>query len=94
MNPPKRSGKKIRTPRASKHIHLWPELELMPPLDHWPDRPGPYRPETSEVLRFLVEGFGMTLDEAEKVFGSARKRGSIRFNRNTGLWYGRKGGQP
>ena len=94
MNPPKRSGKKVRTPRASKHIHLWPELELMPPLDHWPDRPGPYHPETSEVLRFLVEGFGMTLDEAEKVFGSARKRGSIRFNRNTGLWYGRKGGQP
>lgn len=94
MNPPKRSGKKVRTPRASKHIHLWPELELMPPLDHWPDRPAPYRPEASQVLRFLVEGFGMTLDEAEKVFGSARKRGSIRFNRDTGLWYGRKGGQP
>ena len=45
MTFPKRSRKKVKIPRTSKHLHLWPELELMPPLDHWPNRQGPYRPQ-------------------------------------------------
>ena len=94
MTFPKRSRKKVKIPRTSKHLHLWPELELMPALDHWPNRPGPYRPQASQVLRFLVDGFGMTFDEAEKLFGCARKRGTIRFNRESGLWSGVKGGKP
>jgi len=94
MNPRHRSKKIRKIPRTSKHMHLWPELEFMPPLDHWPNRPGIYRPENSQVLGYIRESFGMSLDDAEKVFGSARKRGTLRYDLKTGLWVGRKGGQP
>ena len=94
MNPRHRSKKIRRIPRTSKHMHLWPELEFMPPLDHWPNRPDLYHPQNSQVLGYICESFGMSLDDAEKVFGSARKRGTLRYDNKTGLWVGRKGGQP
>lgn len=93
MNPRSRSKKSHKIPRTSKYMHLWPELEFMPPLDHWPHRPELYRPENSQVLGYIGESFGMSLDEAEKVFDGARKRGSLRYDDKTGLWVGRKGGQ-
>ena len=93
MNPRSRSKKSHRITRTSKYMHLWPELEFMPPLDHWPHRPELYRPENSQVLGYIGESFGMSLDEAEKVFDCARKRGSLRYDDKTGLWVGRKGGQ-
>ena len=67
MNPKDRSKKIQKIPRTSKHMHLWPELEFMPPLDHWPNRPELYRPENSQVLGYICESFGMSLDDAEKV---------------------------
>ncbi len=94
MNPKDRLKKIRKIPRTSKHMHLWPELEFMPPLDHWPNRPEIYRAENSQVLAYICESFGMSLDEAEKVFGSARKRGTLCYDLKTGLWAGRKGGQP
>jgi hypothetical protein len=93
MNPRSRSKKSHRIPRTSKYMHLWPELEFMPPLDHWPHRPELYRPENSQVLGYIGESFGMSLDDAEKVFDCARKRRSLRYDDKTGLWVGRKGGQ-
>ena len=90
----KRPLKKIQKPRVSKYIHLLPELEFMPPLSHWPNRHKIYRPDDSDVLRFMVEGFQVTLDEAEKIFDGARKNGTIRFCKHLGLWCGRKGGRP
>ena len=95
MNPPKkhrnRTRKKIRT---SRHAHLWPELALMPWLDHWPDRPATFKPECSQVLAFIVDGNGCDLREAERIFQSARHAGVIKFNPATHLWHGRKGGRP
>lgn len=93
MNPRHRSKKTRKIPRTSKHMHLWPELDFMPPLDHWPNRPELYRPENSQVLGYIGESFGMSLDDAEKVFGCARKRGTLCYDHKTGLWAGRKGGQ-
>ena len=94
MNLRKKARKKNQKPRVSKYIHLWPELEFMPSLDHWPNRPDHYRPEDSEVLRFLIENFGTTLDDADKIFHAAASKGVIEFNPITRLWHGRKGDQP
>lgn len=99
MIPSKRFKKKVQKPRVqkprvSKHLHLWPELEHMPPLAHWPNHDQIYRTDDSEVLRFLVEGFQVTFDEAKKIFDGARKNGTIRFCKHSGLWCGRKGGRP
>ena len=94
MNLRKKARKKIQKPRVSKYIHLWPELEFMPNLDHWPNRPDHYRPEDSEVLRFMVESFGTTLAEADRIFHAAASKGVIKFNPITRLWHGRKGDQP
>jgi hypothetical protein len=90
----KRPLKKIQKPRVSKYIHLWPELEFMPNLDHWPNRPDIYQPECSEVLRFLIESFETTLEDADRIFHAAATKGVIKFNPETRLWCGRKGGRP
>lgn len=94
MNLRKKPLKKIKKPRISKYVHLWPELEFMPPLDHWPNRPEIYQPECSEVLRFLAESFDATLDESDKIFHAAVSKGVIKFSPATRLWCGRKGGRP
>jgi hypothetical protein len=94
MNLRKKARKKIQKPRVSKYIHLWPELEFMPGLDHWPKRPDIYQPEDSEVLRFLVAGFGTTMEDADRIFHAAASKGVIKFNTTTRLWHGRKGGLP
>lgn len=77
---------------SSAYMHLWPELEVMPMLDHWPNRPGPYRPESSEVLRFLADSYRCDLEEAARIFQSARSAGVVRFDKRTRKWVGRKGG--
>ena len=95
MNPPRKSRKRTRrNPRTSTYAHLWPELAHMPSLDHWPDRPASFKPERSQVLAYLVDGYGCDLREAGRIFHSARDAGVIRFNSNTGQWCGTKGGQP
>jgi hypothetical protein len=93
MNLRRKARKKIQKPRVSKYTHLWPELEFMPCLDHWPNRPDLYRPENSEVLRYLVESFGTTIEDADRIFHSAASKGVIKFNPVTNLWHGKKGGQ-
>ncbi len=95
MNSRRRTGK--RTPqgvRTSPYMHLWPELEFMPRLDHWPDRSKPFDPGPSQVLAFIVEGYGCDLPEADKIFQSARSKGVVRFDSVTKHWHGRKGGRP
>jgi hypothetical protein len=86
----KRTRRKIRT---SPYMHLWPELAHMPALDHWPDRPSPFDTERSQVLAFIAEGYGCVLLEAEKIFQSVRDAGVIRYNPDTRMWSGTKGGQ-
>jgi hypothetical protein len=51
-------------------------------------------PERSQVLAFIVDGHRCDLDEAGKIFQAARHAGVIRFNPDTRLWCGAKGGKP
>ena len=83
--------RRSKSPR-SPYKHLWPELAYMPALDHWPDRPMPFEPERSQVLAFIVEGYGTDLQEAGRIFQSVRDAGVIRFNPATRQWCGVKGG--
>ena len=95
MNPRRKTGKKPRKKtRTSRYAHLWPELAHMPRLDHWPDRPAPFKPERSQVIAFIVDGYGCDLREAERIFQAARDAGVIRFNPDARQWCGMKGGQP
>lgn len=95
MNPRRKTGKRTRqATRTSAYMHLWPELEFMPALDHWPDRSKPYDPEHSQVLAFIVEGYDCDLLEADKIFQSARSKGVVRFDSVAKLWCGVKGGRP
>jgi hypothetical protein len=91
MNRRKKTGKRTRT---SRYMHLWPELEFMPTLDHWPDRPVSFEPERSEVLAYIARGYRCDLHEAERIFQAARHARVIRYNPKTRLWSGRKGGLP
>ena len=95
MNPRRKSRKRTRRKiRTSPYMHLWPELAHMPALDHWPDRPSSFDIERSQVLAFIAEGYGCDLIEADKIFHSARSKGVIRYNPNTRMWSGTKGGRP
>ncbi len=95
MNPPKKHRNRTRKKtRTSRYEHLWPELAHMPWLDHWPDRPATFKPERSQVLAFIVDGYGCDLREAGRIFQAARDAGVIRFNPEIRQWCGRKGGQP
>ena len=94
MNPSGNQWKRTRRkPRESTFAHLWPELTRMPRLNHWPDRPSPFRPENSQVLAFIADGYGCDLQVAGRIFQSARDAGVIRFHPDTRQWQGTKGGQ-
>ena len=89
----RKKKKQIRTSR-SPFAHLWQELANMPTLNHWPDRPKPYRAERSEVLTWMSDQFGCDLHVAEKIFEAARNKQVITYNQKTRLWTGTKGGRP
>jgi hypothetical protein len=90
----KKTGRRSGPVKESPYMHLWPELAHMPALSHWPDRPEPYTPERSQVLAWLAEGYRCGLDEAERILHSAKHKGVIRYNSETRLWCGMKGGRP
>ncbi len=95
MNRPKKPRKRTRPKiRTSAYSHLWPELAYMPPLDHWPNRPALFDPERSQILGYLVAGYGCDIREAERIFQSARHAGVIRYNPKSRRWQGEKGGEP
>ncbi len=75
-------------------MHLWPELAFMPSLNHWPDRSRPFSQDQSGVLIWLSQEFDCDIETADKIFQSARGKGVVRFNPDTKLWCGAKGGQP
>lgn len=88
--------KKVRPRRVSRSpfTHLWPELAQMPPLDHWPKRPASFDPDQSHVLGWMAELCGGDIKIAGKIFEAARHKQIIKYNRETRLWCGCKGGQP
>lgn len=83
-----------RKGRSSPYRHLWPELAYMPALSHWPDRMVPFSRERSEVLAYIAGGYRCALDEAERIFQSAKHQRVIRYNPNSRRWRGVKGGEP
>lgn len=76
----------------SEPIRFWPLLEDMPELSHWPDRSQPFDHARSEVIAHIIERFGVSLDLAVRIFHYAKSKKVIRFNRDTRLWCGAKGG--
>jgi len=70
----------------------WPLLEDMPGLNHWPERNQPFEYANSEVTAFIMARCGVSQKTAARIFDSANKKGVIKFNRDTSLWCGVKGG--
>lgn len=66
----------------------------MPVLRHWPDRDQPFDHGRSEVIAFIMARCDVALKTAIRIFDSARRKGVIRFDHETQLWCGTKGGRP
>jgi hypothetical protein len=64
----------------------------MPPLSHWPDRSKPFDYANSPAVAYVRDRFGIPMDLAIRVFHYAANKKVIRFNRETRLWCGTKGG--
>ena len=64
----------------------------MPALSHWPDRDQPFDYARSEVIAHIRERFGVSLDLAIRIFHYAKSKGMVRFDRESRLWCGTKGG--
>lgn len=64
----------------------------MPDLPHWPDREQPFDHANSQVFAFIMARCGVSTKTAVRIFDSARQKGVIRFNRDSKLWCGVKGG--
>ncbi len=82
-----RSTKPVYAPRR-----YWSLVEAMPSLPHWPDRDQPFDYANSQVIAFIMDRCDVPLKTAIRIFDSAGHKGVIRFNRETRLWCGRKGG--
>ena len=72
----------------------WPLVADMPLLRHWPDRDQPFDHGRSEVIAFIMARCDVALNTAIRIFDSARRKGVIRFDHETQLWCGTKGGRP
>ncbi len=72
----------------------WPILAEMPPLSHWPDRDQPFDHARSEVIAFIMARCDVPQRTAIRIFDSANHRGVIKFDHETRLWCGTKGGRP
>ncbi len=81
-----------KTEDLSPPPRYWPLLADMPELSHWPDRSQPFDFARSEVIAHVRDRFGVSQDLAIRIFDYARYKGVIRFNRDTRLWCGTKGG--
>lgn len=78
--------------KSDPNMRHWPLLADMPPLSHWPDRDLPFDHANSQVLAYVRDRFGISMDLAIRVFNYANAKKVIRFNRETRLWSGVKGG--
>jgi len=56
----------------------------MPPLDHWPDRNVPFRPQNSEVCKWFMDQEWFW----EWCMTKARDMGAIVFDEKTKRWVG------
>ena len=72
----------------------WPFLADMPVLSHWPDRSKPFDYANSEVIAYVRDRFGVSMDLAIRVFNYAAYKKVVLFDPITKLWCGTKGGAP
>ena len=91
------TGEQIH-PKKRKPVYAprkyWPLVADMPLLRHWPDRDQPFDHGRSEVIAFIMACCDVSLKTAIRIFDSARRKGVIRFDHETQLWCGAKGGRP
>ena len=80
--------------RLGQPNRYWPLLADMPTLVHWPDRSKPFDYADSQVIAYVRERFGISMDLAIRVFDYARYKKVVVFNSVTKLWCGTKGGEP
>jgi hypothetical protein len=78
--------------KSDPDVRYWPLLADMPTLSHWPDRNQPFDHANSQVLTYVRDRFGISTDLANRVFDYARYKKVIRFDHDTKLWSGVKGG--
>ena len=64
----------------------------MPSLPHWPNRDQPFDYANSQVIAFIMARCDVSQKTAIRIFDSANQKGVIRFDRQTRLWCGEKGG--
>ena len=64
----------------------------MPVLAHWPDRDEPFDYARSEVIAYVRDRFGVTMDDAIRIFNYARYKKVVIFDPITKHWCGTKGG--
>lgn len=62
----------------------------MPELSHWPDRERPFDIARSGVIAFIMARCDVGQKTAVRIFDSARRKGVIAYNHETGLWRGVK----
>ena len=70
----------------------WPLLADMPLLRHWTDRSKPFDYANSEVIACIRDRFGVSMDDAIRIFGYARYKKVVVFDPITKFWCGSKGG--
>jgi hypothetical protein len=78
--------------RITQPNRYWPLLADMPVLAHWPNRDEPFDYARSEVIAWVRDRFGVTMDDAIRIFNYARYKKVVIFDPITKLWCGTKGG--
>ena len=89
---PETASQKTET-KSGPPERLWPLLAEMPALSHWPDRSKPFDYADSEVIAFITARCGVSQTNAIRIFDSARPKGVLKFDHETKLWCGTKGGR-
>ena len=87
-----RAKKSGRYGRYSPNRPHWAALEDMPPLSHYPNRDVPFDFANSDVVWFIIDTCGVDMEFAIRIYESARAKGVIKFDPETRLWSGVKGG--
>ena len=88
---PKTAPTKTEVPSTPPN-RLWPLLADMPVLSHWADRSKPFDYANSEVIAYVRDRFGVSMDDAIRIFGYARYKKVVIFDPITKHWCGTKGG--
>ena len=79
-----------RRPRPVLNTECFERLKNMPALSHWPNRPLPWRLDQSQVVQHIKRVAGCDVESAVKLFGAARAKQVIVFDRKRLVWVGNR----